>query len=374
LTLLIGPTIPAPVPSVLTDALRSMEVRSTDEGRDGFQITFTLGRSGQLNSDFSDYPLINNPLLKPFNRVIIILTFGASPKVLIDGFITHQQLNPSNEPGKSTLTITGEDVSIMMDMEEKSDTHPNQSDVDIVTQIILSYGQYGLVPIVIPPLKLDNPTESQRVPSQQGTDLAYLLQLARLYDYVFYIQPSEVPGVSNAFWGPLDLTGTPQKALTINMGPETNLLSINTQYGALTPNTVTGSIQIPFTNITLPINISASLRPSLSSMPAVTANQPNVRSKQFRDSGLNVIQALVKAQAEVDQSMDAVTISGELDVLRYGDLLRARKRVGLRGAGFTNDGFYYVKNVTHTIKRGEYKQSFTLTREGLGSTIKAVQP
>ena len=146
LTLLIGPTIPAPVPSVLTDALKSMEVKNTDEGRDGFQITFTLGRSGQPNSDFSDYPLINNPLLKPFNRVIIILTFGASPKVLIDGFITHQQLNPSNEPGKSTLTITGEDVSIMMDMEEKSDTHPNQSDVDIVTQIILSYGQYGLIP------------------------------------------------------------------------------------------------------------------------------------------------------------------------------------------------------------------------------------
>jgi hypothetical protein len=36
------------------------------------------------------------------------------------------------------------------------------------------------------------------------------------------------------------------------------------------------------------------------------------------------------------------------------------------------DGLYYVKSVTHNIKRGEYKQSFELSRNGLISTVPRV--
>jgi hypothetical protein len=35
---------------------------------------------------------------------------------------------------------------------------------------------------------------------------------------------------------------------------------------------------------------------------------------------------------------------------------------------------YYVKSVTHNLKRGEYKQSFTLVREGLISLTPNVIP
>jgi hypothetical protein len=99
-----------------------------------------------------------------------------------------------------------------------------------------------------------------------------------------------------------------------------------------------------------------------------------MRSKQFRDSGMDVLRALDKAQAEMSSSSDAVSASGELDAVRYGDVLRARRLVGLRGAGFSYNGLYYVKSVTHRIGGDEYRQSFTLTREGLGSTTPAVVP
>ena len=36
------------------------------------------------------------------------------------------------------------------------------------------------------------------------------------------------------------------------------------------------------------------------------------------------------------------------------------------------DGLYYVKSVTHKIKRGEYKQNFKLSRNGLVSTVPTV--
>jgi hypothetical protein len=66
--------------------------------------------------------------------------------------------------------------------------------------------------------------------------------------------------------------------------------------------------------------------------------------------------------------------SGSLDVTRYGRILKARSLVGVRGAGTAFDGLYYVRSVTHKIKRGEYKQSFTLERNGLVSTLPRVTP
>ena len=89
---------------------------------------------------------------------------------------------------------------------------------------------------------------------------------------------------------------------------------------------------------------------------------------------MSVLEAYASAQAQTDNSVDAVTATGELDSLAYGDILRARKLVGLRGAGNSYDGVYLIKNVTHHIKVGEYKQSFTLSREGLGSITPVVPP
>ncbi len=196
LTLLIGPTRPVPAPISLIEAFKSIEVTNTDEGRDGFQVIFSVGRNRL--ADTLDYTLVNNPLLKPFNRIIVIVTLGAVPCVLIDGIITHQQFSPTDNLGQSTLTITGEDVSVMMDLKEKSVTHPNQPDTAIVSKIIRSYNQYGLVPTIIPPPLMDTPSIVDRIPSQQGTDLEYILELAKLYNYVFYIEPTDVPGINTA--------------------------------------------------------------------------------------------------------------------------------------------------------------------------------
>ena len=67
------------------------------------------------------------------------------------------------------------------------------------------------------------------------------------------------------------------------------------------------------------------------------------------------------------KSQDAVSGNGSLDVLRYGRMLKARGLVGVRGVGVAYDGLYYVQSVTSTLKRGEFKQSFNLTRNGLVS-------
>jgi hypothetical protein len=76
--------------------------------------------------------------------------------------------------------------------------------------------------------------------------------------------------------------------------------------------------------------------------------------------------------AKAAKSIEVVTANGTLDVIRYGGVLKARHLVGVRGAGPAFDGLYYVRSVTHNIKRGEYKQSFSLSRNGLLSTVSTV--
>jgi hypothetical protein len=373
--LLIGPTIPIPAPAPLIDALQSIEVTNTDEGRDGFQITFAIGRSGV--KEMMDYVLLKDMLVNTSIRVIIKISIGTTESVLIDGIITNHEMNPSNDPGQSILTITGEDISVMMDMEERSETHPNQPDSAIVTKIILSYAQYGLVPIIIPLDSVDVPSITDRVPSQQGTDLEYIKELSRLHDYTFFIEPTSIIGVNNAHWVPKSylLVGIPQKTLSINMGGDTNVTSINFQQDALTPTAVEGNVQDKFTNLKVPLRIASSLRPTLSTLSPLINNHRNVRTRKLRDTGgLSVLQALSRIQAEVDKSADMVTASGELDAGSYGSILHARKLVGMRGAGKTYDGLYYVKRVTHKIKRGQYLQNFVLAREGLGSIVSSFIP
>ena len=371
LTVLIGKGAPLPAPLLLMDNLDSVEVTHSDQGRSGFQMVF---RAGRTRTDLVDYGLLTNPLLKPLNRVVMLVTFNAFPEVLMDGIITHSELNPGNAPGSATLTVTGEDVSIMMDLKERPVEHPAQPEAVIALKIIASYPKLGLIPVVIPPPTVDIPLPTERTPVQQGTDLQYLQDMAARFGYVFYVTPGPAPLVNTAYWGPPKRIGVPQRALSVNMGPNTNVASINFQYNALQPTFVEGRVQDRQTGQDMPVQTRTSTRIPLSSQPAALT-QSDVRIRQFRQTGLNTVQAFARAQGETDASVDQVlTATGELDTGAYEAILKPRGLVGLRGAGYSHDGMYYVKRVTHRLRKGEYKQSFTLTRDGLGAITPVVIP
>jgi hypothetical protein len=372
LTLMIGPTAPVPAPVPLIEALKRTEVTFSDEGHSGFELTFQAGRSGP--ADLVDYALLQSPLLKPFNRVILIVTFSVTPRVLMDGIITRQELKPGEQPGTSTLTVKGEDVSVMMDRQERSAEHPALPEPAIVLKILATYAQFGLVPMVIPPTSLDAPLPIERTPVQQQTDLEFIRSLAAKNGYVFYITPGPVPFTNTAYWGPPVRVGLPQHAITVNMGPETNASFKEFHNSALTPTTVTGRIQDRQSNQTIPVQAMTSMRPPLAALPSLVENQGKVRETQFRETGLTSVQAMTRAQGITEASSDSVSVDGELDAARYGDLLQPRGLVGVRGAGWAHDGFYYVKRVSHVVEAGKYTQKFTLTREGTGSTTPVVVP
>src|SRR5262245_35420818 len=364
LLLQIGPNIPRPAPYEVMESFVSLEVRNNDHERDTFEMTFTLGRDSLV-----DYGLLLNGYFDPPNRIVIAVNFGGVTEVLLDGVITMHQVMPSNRPGESTLTVTGEDISVMLDLASRSRTHSQKSDSTIVETLLGEYQQFGIKPQVT--RGSDAPSESVRVPSQQETDLGYIRRLAERNGFVFYIEPTLVLGESQAYWGPDNRLGTAQPALTMNMGPQTNVdQQINFRFNALGP--VTPEVTILDRDTKRPIRIEApsGLRPPLALHPATSLR----RSISRQSANLDESQGLLRAQSSTTDSSDAVDATGEVDAVRYGQVLRSRRLVGVAGAGASYDGNYYVKHVTHRIRRGEYKQGCSLVREGHGALSPRVEP
>ena len=358
--LMIGPVLAVPAPQPVMDALTSAQVTTSAGQADGFQLTFAL----------SDKSLLNQVLLPvgyfdPGIRVILLVVLGGLPTVLIDGIITRQDVAPSNTAGASTLTITGEDLSVLMNMDFKQVCYPGLPAEGVVAAICAQYALYGIIPAPVPPVLLDVPDPIEQIPTQSGTDLDHLRALASDAGYVFFIEPGPVPGTSIAYWGPEVRIGVPQPALTVNMDAETNVESLSFSYDGLARKQLTIDIQEPITGliISIPVPDLSILRPPLAARPAVTLRHAPLSGV----AKLNPVQAALFGLGQGVTDADAVTGQGALDVLRYGHILKARQLVSVRGAGLSYDGFYYVTSVTHNIKRGQYKQSFQLARDGVVS-------
>ena len=369
LTLMIGPAVPVPAPQVVIDALESVQVNSSIE-RSGFQLTFGISKNSPLLTTLLPVGFFD-PMI---TRVIIIVTVGGLPNVLMDGIVTRQEVAPGNEPGASTLTVTGEDLSVLMDVVEMPFMrYPGMPAAARVSLALSKYAAFGLVPLVIPPLFNDVPMPTERIPAQTGTDRAYIKRLAAMNGYVFYVEPGPAPGSSLAYWGPDIRLPNPQPALNVNMDAQTNVESLSFSLDGLAKKITVMNVLDPVTKkipIPIPVPNVSLLRPPLGARltPPAKVEFSNDVSKR------NPVEAVALALARTAASSDAISASGSLNVLRYGRVLRSRQLVGVRGAGLAYDGLYYVNSVTHSIKRGEYKQSFNLSRDGLISLTPKVMP
>jgi hypothetical protein len=126
----------------------------------------------------------------------------------------------------------------------------------------------------------------------------------------------------------------------------------------------------PTTHIPLPVPL-----PNIDLLKAsLSAKAPTpLKSEQLRPIvNDDPVGAALTGLGALFKTADVISASGQMDVLRYGRVFKARQLAAVRGAGNYYDGKYYVKSVTHNIKRGEYKQNFTLSRGGLGSSVSSV--
>lgn len=367
LTLMMGGFNASPVPQPVIDALTEIQVNSAVGSQAGFQLKFTLGKNSPIQA------MLGSGYFDPRTRVIIAVTVNGSTEVLMDGIITKQDVTPSLAAGKSTLTITGLDLTALMDFIDLTGIpYPALPEFVIVEAILAKYLVLGVIPLALPASipKFENPLD--HFVKQSGTDYNFVTTMAREVGAVFYLDPGPTPGSSLAYWGPdiSKLFGSPQPALSINLDASTNIDSLSFSYdGTLATQYLVTIIEkqtklpipIPVPNITL---LKGPLAAQLPPIAKVTQLTP-IASEDPAGAALTALGTLFSTP-------DVISAQGQLDVLRYGHVFKARQLAAVRGAGSYYDGRYYVKSVTHNIKRGEYKQSFTLSRGGVLSDVSTV--
>ena len=366
LSLLMGPVVPLAVPRLMIDALESVTVTSAAGSASGFQMRFKINSRSELNTIFLVAAGNNAGIATPPLRVLLVVTLNGASEPLFDGVVTNVEVQAGQQGQAGSITVTGEDLTKVMDMIDFSGLpYPAMPIEARVALICAKYAAFGVLPLPVPTLFPDVPIPVERIPAHQGTDLAYLNQLAEEVGYVFYIEPGPTAGTNVAYFGPEIKVGVPQPALNLDMDAHTNVESLNFSFDPTKGVLPIVYIQNQLTRAPIPIPIPNlnPLQPPLGAIPTPIAN-----IKVLKDTAkLNPMQAISKGLNEAKKSQDAVTGSGTLGVLRYGRMLKARKLVGVRGVGIAYDGLYYVRSVTSTLRRGEFKQSFELTRNGLVS-------
>lgn len=364
MSLLIGPVVPIPVPAMMINALEEATVTSAADSASGFQLRFKINNKSELNTIFLIAVGQNTSVGTPPLRVVLIVTLNGRPRPLFDGIVTKVDVQAGQNGQPGSITVTGDDLTKVMDLIDFSGLpYPAMPVSARVALVCAKYAAFGIIPLPIPALFPDVPIPIEHIPAQQGTDLAYLQQLADEVGYVFYIEPGEAPLTNIAYFGPEIKVGPPQPALNLDMDAHTNVESLNFSFDPTKGVLPVVYIQNQLTRVPIPIPIPNlnPLQPPLGLLPTPIANL-----KFMKDTAkMNPMQAISKGLNEAKKSQDAVSANGSLDVLRYGHILKPRKLVGVRGVGVAYDGLYYVSSVTSTLKRGEFKQSFSLTRNGL---------
>ncbi len=366
LSLMMGSGVD-PVPRAVMEALTEVSVRIGAGGPtpSGFELKFATSKLSQITTQ-----LLPSGYFDPPTRVVITATLSGSMTVLMDGVITQQDVVPSDESGKSVLSIKGEDLTRMMDVIDSGAlvAYPAMPAEARVALMVAKYVPlYGIIPLVIPSVLIDVPLPTEKIPQQSGTDLAYINTLAERVGYTFYLQPGPTPGISMAYWGPklqmaIPFLSTPPP-LAIDWDGRSNVESLQFSFDGFKKTQFVVLVKVDDIPIPIPIPV-----------PDVTPLSPPLGQKDPTPlkvtplvglSGYTPIEAAVIALAKAADSANVISGQGTLDVLRYGSILPARTVVLVQGAGITYDGEYFVSSVTHTIKPGSYKQSFTLQRNRL---------
>ena len=360
-------------PQSVVDTLLEVSVnQASGSQRSGFQFKLRYEADSEMGKDRIPSGYFDAP-----KRVKFTLFMNGNTHTLIDGIITRQDITQSSTPGQSFLTVTGTDLTQMMDQIDLTGVPmPAMPPFVQVNLILAPYMIYNMEPNVVPTVQLANFNPAKSIPARQGTDYAHVKRLASEAGYVFYVYHDDNSGRNVAYWGPEIQLGEIQSPINVNMDADSNVDSINFSFDGISkPLYVLMHKDEELTGVAIPIPLPdvSPLSPPLG--PGLIAPrkfvQINHKEKKTEDEDAmaksSLPEVIMRGMAKSTQAANVVNASGTLDALRYGTLLKARHLVNVRGAGDRFSGCYYVQKTTTTIKPGSIQQSFSLKRNAHGT-------
>lgn len=344
--------------SEITDIYRDLlklEVELDDEIAGMFRMQ--IGLPQQEDGSWRN---LDDERLVVWKLVTIKADFDSGEEELISGYITHVHIDFCGEPSQCMLEIHGLDASVLMDREDKLKAWANKKDSDIATEILQSY---GLTPHVDDTEVVHDEAVSTII--QRETDMQFLRRLALRNGFECYVE-----GTDGFFRAP-QLDVDPQPVLAAHFGDETNLARFVTDVNALAPANVAMSQVDRLSKEILDAAVETGTETVLGEDDASALLGAGISPGQVQ-IGMSVAtgQAEMTAlcQGLFHRGQWFVTAEGAVDAARYGNMLRPRQIVPIKGVGETYSGLYYLVHVTHRFTDCEYAQEFRARRNALRPT------
>jgi phage protein D len=346
----------APASPELLSVVETIEVEDHAELADMLRLRLAIAVRG----DGSDWTVLDSNPFTRLAQVRVGVTVGTNPeRRLIDARVIESRVEFSNEPGGSRLEVIGMDPTVLLNLEEKVRPWPDMTDSDIAAAI---FGEHGFAAEVEATQIARQ--EVDRTIVQRGTDMQFVRQLAERNGYECFVELDDT-GTPKCHFHPPRLDQPSQGVLSVNFGQATNVNEFVARHDMLRPATVAAAgLDVETGDDQTGESEQSQLR-GLGSSPATAGDNP--RRILLTGTGLSQsgeLQAL--AQALVDRSSWALIAEGELNTVAYGDVIRAKRPVQVRGVGGEFSGTYYVDRVHHIIGGEGYVQRFTLRRNASG--------
>ncbi len=360
LSLFVGAPVPVPAPVDIAEALERVEIDSAIGERGTFRLVFRL-----------DDPSLPERFLSESGdlaRIVLVLNDPRGQSVVMDGVLVIHTLAASAD-GMPSLVVSGEDLTLLMDLVEVERTFPAAPVHARVMLLLAPYNALGIVPVVVPPPLVSMPLPGEQA-LQQGTDYAWLRSLADAVGFRFTLDPGPVPLQSIAYWGPEPRPdrdrGRP--SLSVDLARPANVDTLRLSFDAnhrVTPEAV---VLDPATGAAIPIpvpDIAALVKPLGAIVPPA-----HRRQRLGGTSRLTTTAAAAAVLARAARSAEAMTGVGTLDVELAGVRLRAGSIIDVHGAATPFNGLYEVSRVRDTITADHHSQTFELLRAGIGAAAR----
>lgn len=305
--------------------------------------------------------------------------------VVFDGYITAVEptFGRARVPD-SSLELYGLDASCLMHLEERTRSFSGLSDAGIVRQI---YGEYGFALDVQETAPVRD--ETRGVILQRGTDAELIRMLARRNGFEAYVERATGPvqtggNAAKECVGHFHLPrpdGTAQPALELMPLATPSLMELKARWESHRPTELHGA---HIDERTRRIRSAVVDKPRYGKMgttgradilkarlPAILPKRPQTVAVglQYADVPHDVPEVENLAWADFREADWLAEASGVVQGLRYPKILRARRPVGLTGAGKLMDGTWYVRAARHRWiwdeETSRYEVDVELARNGL---------
>lgn len=309
--------------------------------------------------------------LQPDVRVRIEVRVMSGAYVpLIDGSLVTADYDTHKDPGQSMLRIDVQDDGYLLHRDETVHLYPGITD-DVIAQQIFDDSP-DIDSTDIDPV--DAPADlSNNVTVLRGTQMELLQTLARRQEMHAFVLPGSQPHTSIGCFksdpGPDEDSGLEPMVL---LGSGRNLMNLKLSSASGLPAVYNTS------NVSLgDLSVNSSTA-NLDDISRLGTNPPGgIPVKRFLRPGKSWNVALGRAtQGASEQAAYALSADGEVLKDTYPDVLSPYRNVAVLGSNGKLSGMWLIRQVTHTVTRNSYGQTFSLQRNaqsaGTGNSAPAV--